>query len=167
MSPTANRRRRRVVRIENPNEAGAAYNKDYLEFSVKPKAGKTLKITDLSFDVAGGGSAANAPNRNFFVRSSLDDYKATLGKGIRYYNGKSENFALSLADNPEFQKIGNEGVTFRIYAFAGVPAADIRFDNITLGAEGAAPEVTNVTAPQKALTRSKWISRKTRRSKKV
>ena len=137
--------------LENPNEAGAAFNKDYIEFGVKPKAGKSLKLTDLSFDVAGGEGAANAPNRNFFVRSSLDDYKATLGKGIRYYKGKSENFTLNLADKLEFANIGADGVTFRIYAFAGVNNADIRFDNITLGADGAAPVATNVIAPQQGV----------------
>ena len=138
--------------LENPNEAGAAFNKDYLEFSVKPQAGKTLKLTDLSFDVAAGESAANAPNRNFFVRSSLDDYQATLGKGTRYYKGKSENFVVSLADKKEFQDIDAQGVTFRIYAFAGVPAADIRFDNIVLDADGTAPVAANVAAgPQKGV----------------
>ena len=137
--------------LENPNEAGAAFNKDYLEFNVKPKTDKALKITELSFDVSGGNGAANAPNRNFFVRSSLDNYKATLGKGKRFYKSKSENFALNLADKPEFANIGEGGVTFRIYAFAGVANADIRFDNIALNGDGAAPVAATVAAPQKGV----------------
>lgn len=130
--------------LENPNEAGAVFNKDYLQFSIKPKAGKSLKLTELSFDVSAGASAANAPFRNFFVRSSLDDYKATLGKGRRSYRGKNENAVINLADKPEFANLDAKGVTFRIYAFAGIGPADIRFDNITLGADGAAPVAKTV-----------------------
>ena len=130
--------------LENPNEAGAVFNKDYFQFSVKPKAGAALKLTELSFDVASGESAAKAPFRNFFVRSSLDDYKATLGKGRRGFRGKSENFVLNLADKAEFGSVGAKGATFRVYAFAGVGDADIRFDNITVSADAATMAATQL-----------------------
>ena len=123
--------------LENPNEAGSVFNKDYFQFNLQPKAGATLNLTELSFDVAAGESAPQGPFRNFFVRSSLDNYKETLGKGRRGFRAKSEKFTLNLADRPEFQSIGEKGVTFRVYAFAGVPAADIRFDNITVQADAA------------------------------
>ena len=138
--------------LENPNEAGAVHNKDYFGFSLQPQAGATLNLTELSFDVAAGESAPQGPFRNFFVRSSLDNYKETLGKGRREFRGKSENFKLNLADRPEFGNIGEKGVFFRVYAFAGVPAADIRFDNIVVSADAAT--VTKAAAAQAAMDAS-------------
>lgn len=109
----------------------------YIEFTLTPIAGYTIKLTNFDFGVRSTSTGPQA----FALRSSQDSYATDLFTGTI-----SNNSAWTLKDNSVNFTSSTDGaaVTFRLYGYNGTgsPGSNTengRFDDITMTVE-AVPE---------------------------
>ena len=127
------------------NLAGSINTSTYYEFTVEPVFGQTMKLTDLSFDVARDFSGP----RTYAVRSSVDGYTNNIAAAILPINtnlsvqGSNEFFINNDSVNVEIGSMivlpasgfnTASPITFRIYAWNAENATgDFIVDNVRVG----------------------------------
>lgn len=112
--------------------AEAIANQEFFEFSVRPDPGFELNLTALTMQINGGAVSGNAAN--FFVRSSIDGFKANLGAmSAQVPSVVFHRFSVDL-DASAFQS-ADHGITFRTYLFGNGNAFGdeaVRIDSVVL-----------------------------------
>jgi hypothetical protein len=110
-------------------------NNQFFQFTAAPKAGVTLNLTNLTFDVTRGG--ASTP-RGWAVRSSLDGFGSTIATAdIPTQNPNLSPFNVNLSAST-FQNVAS-AVTFRVYGYAPSTGVGAFYDNVTLAGSVNAP----------------------------
>lgn len=127
----------------------------YFSFSLQPTAGNQLQLTSITFDVGAGSSSSN---RGYDLRSSMDNYAASLATEAFAQNQTTyvENAAMEyvVVNLSSFAAVTDAApITFRMYAWNGDPgnagrglaAKNVDFDNIVVtGVASAVPEPASV-----------------------
>jgi len=107
---------------------GATASTEFFSFTLTPKAGIDVDLTDLSLDAARGG--ASTP-RGYTVRTSADNFASNLFT----HNITTERPTLDPRVIPlstaAFQNLTTP-VTFRVYLHSPSTGSTIEFDNITV-----------------------------------
>jgi len=119
----------RVDPLGGANSAAAAVaNSVYFSFAIAPEAGKTLGLTNLTFDAARGGGATP---RGWALRSSVDGFAADISSAdIPTQRQTFTPYDISLGD-PQYQGLSSS-VEFRFYVYSPSSGSTVEFDNITL-----------------------------------
>ena len=100
----------------------------YFFVTINPLSGKKMSLTTLTIDMARGGAATP---RGYDIRSSVDDYAATLQTAdLSAQRTTFQAISVDLS-GASFQNV--EGpITFRIYIYAPSTANVIDWDNLII-----------------------------------
>lgn len=136
-------------------EAGAVANNDYLSVTLAPTVGRTMTLTNISFQAVYGNWLFQNPNATFagiVVRSSLDNFTSDVGSVTMSSDDQTfptvfQNFNINLGNACNNQS-GN--VEFRFYFYSATPSASplvgIFMNNLYFnGSTTANPGVPQVT----------------------
>ena len=111
--------------VNNTTEAFAISGNKYITCTVTP--GSTLSFKSISFDYSRDSSASAT---NFSVRSSADNYAATIGSGTLTALNSWTAAEIDLSSVAALQNVST-AKTFRIYFWGGTDQTTVtRFDNI-------------------------------------
>jgi hypothetical protein len=133
--------------LAGTDEAAAIANVAYMSFTVSTTAGNKLDLTSLTYTSIHNATNAGAPDTNatmnFFVRSSIDSYAATVGSVFsETWDSTTPNRTIDLS-GAAFQNLTSP-VTFRLYVYESVELdtnQGARWDDVVLnGNVNAIPE---------------------------
>jgi len=121
------------------SEAGSVAANDYLGFTVSPAVSYAMHLTSLTFDTDYHGShASQTLEMNWFVRSSLDGFAATIPSSTfteAYTRREAINLTNRVVDlsTPAFQALTTP-TEFRVYVWDDSVSDRryARFDNVVL-----------------------------------
>lgn len=121
------------VIIANPTSgatsAATAISTDsYFYFSISPTAGNSISLTTLTFNIARGGSGTP---RGYDVRSSADDYAASLGTADVATTRPTWTAVSIDLSGAAFQGM-TATVTFKIYLYAPSTANSLDIDDVVV-----------------------------------
>ena len=118
---------RTVPNILSPTPADAIANEADFKFILTADAGFLLNLTSLTFDVMRGG--ASTP-RGYDVRSSIDNYAATLGTAnVPTARPTFTPVSIDLSGSG-FQSLST--ITFKIFNYTTGTGASMDYDNIVV-----------------------------------
>jgi len=100
----------------------------YFYTSITPITGKTISLTDMTFNAARGGTATP---RGYDVRSSLDDFATSLGGGdLATQRPTFTPITIDLS-GAEFQDVTGT-ITFNIYIYGPSTTTVVDWDALTI-----------------------------------
>lgn len=131
-------------------DAAIINNADF-KFTLAANAGFLLELTSLTFDVMRGGTTAP---RGYDVRSSVDNFAATLGTADVTTNRPTFTPVSIDLSGSVFQNLST--ITFKIFCYTPATGSSVDYDNIVVNGITMALPVTGYT--WKGTANANWDS---------